>query len=51
MTVIEISRWLAAYAGVNPACVSAARRSAEASACKNACTAGRPLRAVTSAKS
>ncbi len=39
------------YAGLNPACVSAARPSSEAKACKNACTAGRSLRAVTSAKS
>jgi hypothetical protein len=40
-----------AYAGLNPACVSAARASSDASTSKKACTAGRCLRAVTSAKS
>ena len=39
------------YAGRNPACASALRLSSDASASRNACTAGRCLRAVTSAKS
>jgi hypothetical protein len=39
------------HAGRNPALSSAARASSDASARRNACTAGRFLRGVTSAKS
>jgi hypothetical protein len=39
------------HAGLNPACASAARLSSDASALRNACTAGRSFRALTSAKS
>ena len=40
-----------AYAGLNPASVSAALVSSDASDCKNACTAGRCFRELTTAKS
>ena len=47
---VDLAR-LTRYAGLNPALTNAARASSDASASRKACTAGRRLRAVTTAKS